>query len=51
MGGIVYSGWSTEAQYLAAEFEQTDTRAVREAQRPAVNIKVALRMHFENEGH
>ncbi|XP_065267502.1 uncharacterized protein LOC135884139 [Emys orbicularis] len=42
-------GWSGEADYLAAEFEQPDTRAIRGSQRGAIRIREALRQHFENE--
>lgn len=42
---------TTEAERLDAQSEQPDARAVRGAQRAAINIRKALRNHFDNEGH
>uniref|UniRef100_A0A8C3H4R0 DDE Tnp4 domain-containing protein n=1 Tax=Chrysemys picta bellii TaxID=8478 RepID=A0A8C3H4R0_CHRPI len=42
-------GWSAEADCLATDFEQPDTRAVRGAQSGAIRIREALRQHFDNE--
>ncbi|CAM4643512.1 unnamed protein product [Lepidochelys olivacea] len=43
--------WNSEVQHLEAEFEQSESRAIRGAQRGAVRIRDALREQSEAESH
>ncbi|XP_065455330.1 uncharacterized protein LOC135984327 [Chrysemys picta bellii] len=45
-GEMFMAGWEVEANHLAANFEQPDTRAIRRAQLGAPHIREALKTSF-----
>uniref|UniRef100_A0A8C3XL67 DDE Tnp4 domain-containing protein n=1 Tax=Chelydra serpentina TaxID=8475 RepID=A0A8C3XL67_CHESE len=48
-GETFMQGWEVEANRLAADYAQPDTRAIRRSQREAVRIREALKARFQTE--
>ncbi|KAG6927814.1 hypothetical protein G0U57_009276, partial [Chelydra serpentina] len=48
-GGTFMAGWEVEANRLAADYAQPDTRATRRSQRDALRIREALKASFQSE--
>ncbi|KAG6939890.1 hypothetical protein G0U57_020772, partial [Chelydra serpentina] len=48
-GETFMAGWEVEANRLAADYAQPDTRAIRRSQRDALRIRDALKASFQSE--
>ncbi|KAG6926834.1 hypothetical protein G0U57_011028 [Chelydra serpentina] len=48
-GETFMAGWEVEANRLAADYAQPDTRAIRKSQRDALRIREALKASFQSE--
>ncbi|KAG6936015.1 hypothetical protein G0U57_013529 [Chelydra serpentina] len=48
-GETFMAGWEVEANRLAADYAQPDTRAIRRAQRDTLHIREALKASFQSE--
>ncbi|KAG6935218.1 hypothetical protein G0U57_015469, partial [Chelydra serpentina] len=48
-GETFMAGWEVEANRLAADYTQPDTRAIRRAQRDALHIREALKTSFQTD--